>query len=39
MGEWLVADVSLLDIHVQVWMLLVLGAFLLWFALAWRRAR
>jgi hypothetical protein len=25
MGEWLIADVSLLDVHFQPWMLLLLG--------------
>ena len=35
MGEWLVADVSLLDVHVQLWMLLVTGAILLWFLYVW----
>jgi hypothetical protein len=28
MGEWLIADVSFLDVHLQVWMLLVLGILL-----------
>ena len=31
MGEWLVADVSVLDVHFQLWMLLVLGILLCWF--------
>jgi hypothetical protein len=30
MGQWLIADVSLLDIHLQLWMLLVTGIMLLW---------
>jgi len=30
MGEWLIADLSILDVHVQAWMLLVAGFFLLW---------
>jgi hypothetical protein len=30
MGQWLIADVSLLDIHLQLWMLLVNGIMLLW---------
>jgi len=29
MGEWLVADLSILDVHFQAWMLLVTGFFLL----------
>jgi hypothetical protein len=39
MGEWLIADVSLLDVHFQVWMLAVLGIFLFWFLYAWRQRR
>ena len=39
MGEWLVADLSVLDIHFQAWMLLVMGIFLLWLLYAWRQAR
>jgi hypothetical protein len=30
MGQWLIADVSLLDVHLQLWMLLVIGIMLLW---------
>ena len=30
MGQWLIADVSLLDINLQLWMLLVTGIMLLW---------
>ena len=37
MGEWLIADVSILNI--QVWMLAVLGIFLFWFVYAWRQRR
>jgi hypothetical protein len=29
-GRWLIADVSLLDVHLQLWMLLVIGIMLLW---------
>jgi hypothetical protein len=37
MGEWLIADVSILNI--QVWMLAVLDIFLFWFVYAWRQRR
>jgi hypothetical protein len=33
MGQWLIADVSFLDIHLQLWMLLVAGVVLLWVSL------
>ena len=39
MGEWLIADVSFLDVHFQAWMLAVLGIFLFWFVYAWRQRR
>ncbi len=39
MGEWLIADLSTLDVHVQACMLLVAGFFLLWLLYAWRQAR
>ena len=35
MGQWLIADVSFLDIHLQLWMLLVAGVVLLWFLYVW----
>jgi hypothetical protein len=35
MGQWLIADVSLLDIHLQLWMLLVTGIMLLWIICVW----
>ena len=35
MGEWLITDISLLDVHFQVWMLLVLGILLCWFIVVW----
>jgi hypothetical protein len=35
MGEWLIADVSFLRVHLQVWMLLVLGILLFWFIVVW----
>jgi hypothetical protein len=35
MAEWLIADVSLLDVHLQLWMLLVTGILLLWFTYVW----
>jgi hypothetical protein len=33
MGEWLIADVSLSDVHMQLWMLLVTSFVFLWFSL------
>ena len=30
-GQWLIADLSVSDIHFQAWMLLVAGIVLLWF--------
>jgi hypothetical protein len=36
MAQWLIADVSLFDAHVQIWMLLVAGFFFSWFLLAFR---
>jgi hypothetical protein len=35
MGQWLIADVSLFDVHLQLWMLLVTGIVLLWFLYVW----
>ena len=35
MGEWLINDVSFLDVHVQLWMLLVTGIILGWLVYAW----
>ena len=35
MAEWLIADVPLFDIHLQVWMLLVAGVLLIWFVYVW----
>ena len=35
MGQWLIADVSLLDVHLQLWMLLVIGIMLLWIIYGW----
>ncbi len=31
MGQWLIADISLSDVHLQLWMLLVTGFILVWF--------
>jgi hypothetical protein len=39
MGEWLIADVSLWDVHIQMWMLVVLAIFLFGFAYVWRQQR
>ena len=35
MGEWLITDISLLDVHFQVWTLLVLRILLCWFIFVW----
>jgi hypothetical protein len=35
MGEWLIADISLLDVHFQLWMLLATSFVLLWFLYVW----
>ena len=35
MGQWLIADMSLLDVHFQLWMLLVTGIMSLWFVYVW----
>ena len=35
MGEWLINDVSFLDVHIQLWMLLVTGIILGWLVYAW----
>ena len=39
MGQWLIADLSILDVQFQAWMLLVTGILLLWMLYAWRQAR
>jgi hypothetical protein len=33
--EWLLADLSLMDVHFQLWMMLVSGILLAWFAFVW----
>jgi hypothetical protein len=35
MGQWLIADLSVLDVHLQFWMLLVAGVILFWFLYVW----
>ena len=35
MGEWLIAGVSIFDVHLQLWMLLVTGVVVLWCVYAW----
>jgi hypothetical protein len=35
MAQWLIADISLSDVHMQLWMLLVTGLILLWFVYVW----
>ena len=38
MGQWLVADVSVMDVHFQLWMVLVTAILLIWFALCGQHA-
>jgi hypothetical protein len=35
MAEWLIADVPLLGVHLQLWMLLVTSVVLVWFVYVW----
>jgi hypothetical protein len=35
MGQWLIADLSVFDVHFQTWMLLVTGIVSLWFLYVW----
>jgi hypothetical protein len=35
MGQWLIADVSFLEVHVHLWMVLVATVVLLWFFYVW----
>ena len=35
MGQWLIAELSVSDVHFQLWMLLVIGIMLLWFIYVW----
>jgi hypothetical protein len=35
MGQWLVADLSVMDVHIQLWMVLVTAIPLVWFAFVW----
>jgi hypothetical protein len=35
MGQWLAADVSVMDVHFQLWMALVTVILLIWFAFVW----
>jgi len=35
MGQWLAADLSVMDVHFQVWMVLVAVILLVWFAFVW----
>jgi hypothetical protein len=35
MGQWLITDLSVLDIHLPLWMLLVATLILLWFVYVW----
>jgi hypothetical protein len=32
MGQWLAADLSVMDVHLQIWMVLVTAILLVWFA-------
>jgi hypothetical protein len=35
MRDWLVADLSVMDVHFQLWMVLVTALLLVWFAFVW----
>ena len=35
MGQWLIADLSVSDVHLQLWMLLVAGYRVPWFLYVW----
>ena len=35
MGQWLIADLSVMDVHFQLWMVLVTAILLVWFAFVW----
>ena len=35
MAQWLIADLSVSDVHYQFWMLLVAGVILFWFLYVW----
>ena len=35
MGQWLIADLSVSDVHFQLWMPLVAGIMLFWFVYVW----
>ena len=39
MGQWLIADLSVSDVHSQLWMLLVATFILLWLSMFGRRGR
>ena len=39
MGQWLIADLSVSDVHLQLWMLLVTAILLVWFAFVWATPR
>jgi hypothetical protein len=35
MGQWLITDLSVSDVHFQLWMLLVATFILIWFVYVW----
>ncbi len=39
MGQWLVADLSVMDVHFPLWMVLVTVMLLVWLAFAWATSR
>jgi hypothetical protein len=39
MGQWLIADFSFLDIHVQLWMVVVTVVIRLWLFYVWATRR
>ena len=35
MGQWVIGDLSVADVHFQPWMLLVTGVVVFWFLYVW----
>jgi hypothetical protein len=35
MAQWLIADITFLDVHLQLWMLVVTGIISAWFVCVW----
>jgi hypothetical protein len=39
MGQWLITDISVMDVHVQLWMVLVTAILLVWLVFVWATRR